>query len=109
MANSRVFAKDSSLRASIAAVGGPRSIAPGFQPGGPKRDPNGARVSGRQSPVPAVESFSMDVRGYHVDTVHRTITSQDGRVVRIEPKAFDLLLYFTQHPEETLSREQLIA
>ena len=51
----------------------------------------------------------MDVRGFRVDTVHRTVTSPDGRVVRLEPKAFDLLLYFTAHPEETLSRERLIA
>ena len=51
----------------------------------------------------------MDLHGYWVDTVHRTITAPGGRVVRLEPKAFDLLLYFTKHPEETLSRNQLIA
>jgi DNA-binding winged helix-turn-helix (wHTH) protein/Tfp pilus assembly protein PilF len=50
----------------------------------------------------------MQFRGYSVDAVHRTVTSPEGRVARIEPKAFDLLLYFTQHPEETLSREQLV-
>jgi DNA-binding winged helix-turn-helix (wHTH) protein/Tfp pilus assembly protein PilF len=51
----------------------------------------------------------MNFSGYRVDTVHRVITTPGGRVVRIEPKAFDLLLYFTQHPEETISRERLIA
>jgi DNA-binding winged helix-turn-helix (wHTH) protein/Tfp pilus assembly protein PilF len=51
----------------------------------------------------------MDFSGYQVDIVHRTVTTAGGRVVRIEPKAFDLLLHFTQHPQETLSREQLIA
>jgi len=50
----------------------------------------------------------MQFRGYCVDTVHRTVTRADGRVVRLEPKAFDLLVYFTEHPEETLSRQRLI-
>jgi DNA-binding winged helix-turn-helix (wHTH) protein/Flp pilus assembly protein TadD len=51
----------------------------------------------------------MQFRGYRVDDVHRTVTTPRGGVVRLEPKAFDLLLYFTEHPEETLSRERLIA
>lgn len=51
----------------------------------------------------------MQFEGYSVDAVHRTVTSPGGRVVRLEPKAFDLLLYFAAHPEETLSRERLIA
>src|SRR5689334_15852698 len=50
----------------------------------------------------------MQFRGYSVDTVHRTVTTPAGAVVRLEPKAFDLLTYFAQHPEETLSRERLI-
>jgi len=56
-----------------------------------------------------VQSFAMIISGYRVDTVHRVVTTPRGRAVRIEPKAFDLLLYFTQHPEETISRERLIA
>src|SRR2546423_11698480 len=51
----------------------------------------------------------MQFNGYQVDSVHRTVTSPSGRLVRIEPKAFDLLVYFTEHPEETLSRERLVA
>jgi len=51
----------------------------------------------------------MNFHGYRVDTVHRVITTPGGRIVRLEPKAFDLLVHFTQHPEETISREQLIA
>src|SRR5687768_4450140 len=51
----------------------------------------------------------MQFRGYLVDSVHRTVTSPGGRVVRLEPKAFDLLAYFAAHPNVTLSREQLIA
>ena len=51
----------------------------------------------------------MDFHGYIVDTVHRTIAKPDGSVVRLEPKAFDLLLHFAAHPNTTLSREQLIA
>ena len=50
----------------------------------------------------------MQFGGYRIDTVHRTVAKPDGNVVRIEPKAFDLLLYFSEHPEETLSRERLI-
>src|SRR5687768_15194920 len=51
----------------------------------------------------------MQFRGYLVDSVHRTVTSPGGRVVRLEPKAFDLLAYFAAHPKVMLSREQLIA
>jgi len=51
----------------------------------------------------------MQFRGYLVDSVHRTVTSPGGRVVRLEPKAFDLLAYFAAHPEEMLSRDRLIA
>ncbi len=50
----------------------------------------------------------MQFGGYRIDTVHRTVAKPDGNVVRIEPKAFDLLLYFAEHAEETLSRERLI-
>jgi DNA-binding winged helix-turn-helix (wHTH) protein/Tfp pilus assembly protein PilF len=56
-----------------------------------------------------VQSFPMNFSGYRVDTVHRVVTTPRRRDIRIEPKAFDLLLYFTQHPEETISRERLIA
>lgn len=51
----------------------------------------------------------MQFHGYSIDAVHRTIASPDGRVVRLEPKACDLLLYFAAHPNETLSCKQLIA
>lgn len=51
----------------------------------------------------------MQFGGFHVDAVHRTVTSPSGRVTRLEPKAFDLLVYFADHPEETLSRERLVA
>jgi len=51
----------------------------------------------------------MQFGGYRVDEVHRTVTAPAGRVVRLEPKAFDLLVYFAAHPEETLSKERLIA
>ena len=50
-----------------------------------------------------------DYRGYRVDDVHRTVTAPNGRAVRLEPKAFDLLAYFAAHPDEVLSRERLIA
>src|SRR6476646_6870254 len=50
----------------------------------------------------------MEFRGYVVDPVHRTVTSPGGTTVRVEPKAFELLLYFIAHPEETLSRDRLI-
>src|SRR6476646_8333002 len=56
-----------------------------------------------------VQFIPMNFSGYRMDTVHRVVTTPRGRDVRIEPKAFDLLLYFTQHPEETISRERLIA
>jgi transcriptional activator of cad operon len=51
----------------------------------------------------------MQFRGYLVDSEVRTVTSPGGQVVRLEPKAFDLLAYFAAHPEEMLSRDRLIA
>lgn len=51
----------------------------------------------------------MQFGGYRVDEVHRTVTTPARRVVRLEPKAFDLLLYFAAHPGETLSKDRLIA
>jgi DNA-binding winged helix-turn-helix (wHTH) protein/Tfp pilus assembly protein PilF len=51
----------------------------------------------------------MRFHGYSIDAVHRTVTTPAGRVVRLEPKAFDLLLYFTTHSGETLSRDRLVA
>jgi DNA-binding winged helix-turn-helix (wHTH) protein/Tfp pilus assembly protein PilF len=51
----------------------------------------------------------MQFGGYRIDTVHRTIAKPNGTTVRLEPKAFDLLAYFVEHPDETLSRDRLIA
>jgi DNA-binding winged helix-turn-helix (wHTH) protein/Tfp pilus assembly protein PilF len=51
----------------------------------------------------------MQFHGYSIDAVHRTVTKPGGGVIRLEPKACDLLLYFAAHPGEVLSREQLIA
>ena len=51
----------------------------------------------------------MQFLGYSVDAVHRTVTGPAGRIVRLEPKAFDLLVFFTEHPNETLSRDHLVA
>jgi Tfp pilus assembly protein PilF len=51
----------------------------------------------------------MNFGGYRIDTVHRTVIDPHGRVVRLEPKAFELLVYFTRHPGETISRDRLIA
>lgn len=50
----------------------------------------------------------MHFHDYSIDGVHRTITSPQGRVVRVEPQAFELLRYFAAHPEVMLSREELI-
>src|SRR5688572_632389 len=61
--------------------------------------------NGSLSEEAALKSSAMQFRGYLVDSVHRTVTSPGGRVVRLEPKAFDLLAYFAAHPEEMLSRE----
>jgi Tfp pilus assembly protein PilF len=51
----------------------------------------------------------MQFGGFRVDEVHRTVTTPARRVVRLEPKAFDLLIYFAAHPGETLSKDRLIA
>lgn len=51
----------------------------------------------------------MQFRGYRVDAVHRTVTSPAGGITRLEPQVFDLLACFAAHPEETLSRDRLVA
>jgi len=56
-----------------------------------------------------VDGEHLQFLGYTVDTVHRNVTAPAGRVVRLEPKTCDLLLYFAAHRGEVLSREQLIA
>ena len=50
----------------------------------------------------------MQFGGYRIDAVHRIVAKPGGAIVRLEPKAFDLLVYFAAHPQETLSKQQLI-
>src|SRR4051812_50193977 len=67
------------------------------------------RCSGGTRSRASYYTDSMQFGGYRVDEVHRTVTAPAGRGVRLEPKAFDLLVYFAAPPEGTLSKEGLVA
>jgi DNA-binding winged helix-turn-helix (wHTH) protein len=44
--------------------------------------------------------YTLDLRRYEL--------RQAGRLVRLEPRVFDLLAYFVQHPGRTVTTEELL-
>ncbi len=46
--------------------------------------------------------------GYELDPSTRTLR-REGQPVDIKPKTFDLLLYLTEHPQQVLSKEELLS
>jgi DNA-binding response OmpR family regulator len=46
--------------------------------------------------------------GIEVDLLGRTVT-RDGTGVELSPREFDLLTYFLRHPNQVLSREQILS
>lgn len=48
------------------------------------------------------------VHGISIDRNNRHATLENGDIIRLTPKEFDLLLFFISHIGETLSREKII-
>ena len=44
---------------------------------------------------------------YTLDPEHYELR-QAGRLVRLEPRVFDLLVYLVQHPGRTVTKEELL-
>ncbi|WP_340117272.1 response regulator [Pelagibius sp. 7325] len=53
---------------------------------------------------PPVHQFS----GWQLDINHRSLMSPDGHLVILTSSEFDLLAVFVEHPQRTMSREQLL-
>jgi DNA-binding response OmpR family regulator len=54
------------------------------------------------------ESTRLSVGGIDVDLLSREVRS-DGRLVRLSAKEFELLAHFMRHPNQVLSREQILS
>ena len=46
------------------------------------------------------DDYTLDPVGYEL--------RQHGRLVRLEPRVFDLVAYFVQHPDRTVTKEELL-
>jgi DNA-binding response OmpR family regulator len=67
-----------------------------------------ARVRASLRRPDQVEATRLSVAGIDLDLVGRTV-SRDGTPVGLSPREFDLLAYFLRHPNQVLSREQLLS
>jgi len=54
------------------------------------------------------EATSLDAAGVHLDLLSRR-AERDGVEVRLSAKEFELLAYFMRHPDQVLSREQILS
>lgn len=54
------------------------------------------------------EATHLSAAGITVDLLSREV-ARDGRPVRLSAKEFELLVYFMRHPNQVLSREQLLS
>jgi two-component system OmpR family response regulator len=59
------------------------------------------------APEPAAARKAM-FRGWTLDFQHRRLSDAKGRVVMLSGAEFSLLKFFVEHPNEVLSREQLL-
>jgi DNA-binding winged helix-turn-helix (wHTH) protein len=46
--------------------------------------------------------------GYRLDPLRRVLLGSDGALVRLKPKAFDVLLYLVEHAGETLDKHSIL-
>jgi DNA-binding response OmpR family regulator len=53
------------------------------------------------------ESSLLDVAGIHLDLRTRRV-SRDGREIQLTAREFELLAYLMRHPDQVLSREQIL-
>ena len=59
-------------------------------------------------PAQQRESTVLESAGIHMDLLSREVTI-DGRSVHLSAREFDLLAYFVRHPNQVLSREQILS
>jgi two-component system OmpR family response regulator len=60
-----------------------------------------------QSALPGSRSV-IEFEGWKLDLAKRELTAPDGRLVDLTGGEFDLLVAFVEHPQRTLSRDQLL-
>jgi two-component system, OmpR family, response regulator CssR len=65
------------------------------------------RVYEKSISVPLRSSQVVHVFPYTIDTIKRIVT-EEGKVIELTSKEFDLLLVFANHPTQAFSREQLL-
>jgi DNA-binding response OmpR family regulator len=66
-----------------------------------------ARVRANLRRPDQVEATRLSGAGIELDLVARTV-SRNGTQLALSPREFDLLAYFLRHPNQVLSREQLL-
>ncbi|WP_044895021.1 response regulator transcription factor [Bacillus alveayuensis] len=65
------------------------------------------RVYEKAISIPLRSSQVVHVFPYTIDTIKRIVT-EEGKVIELTSKEFDLLLVFANHPAQAFSREQLL-
>jgi len=60
-----------------------------------------------QNALPGSRSL-LEFEGWRLDLAKRELTAPDGRLVDLTGGEFDLLVAFVEHPQRTLSRDQLL-
>jgi DNA-binding response OmpR family regulator len=59
-------------------------------------------------PTGQTESTVLEAAGIHVDLLSRDVTV-GNRAIHLSAREFDLLVYFMRHPNQVLSREQILS
>jgi DNA-binding response OmpR family regulator len=67
-----------------------------------------ARVRAHLRRPTQASAAQLDVAGVHVDLLSREV-ARDGRPVHLSAREFELLVHFMRHPNQVLSREQLLS
>jgi DNA-binding response OmpR family regulator len=67
-----------------------------------------ARVRAHLRPVSQAEATRLTAAGIEVDLLSREV-HRDGETVRLSAKEFELLVHFMRHPNQVLSRAQLLS
>ena len=67
-----------------------------------------AALGSRNRPLPAQNDERFQIGDLIIDLAGRTVL-RDGQRVGLKPREFDLLAFLVRHPDQTFSREMLIA
>lgn len=65
------------------------------------------RFSKAKAPVPKKDEFLYAFAGLSIHEKTREV-KRDGRAIELTPREFDLMLHLLRHPNQVLSREQLL-